>query len=102
MYLLRNLVVFGYVKMTSKDKTELSPDESNAFELLERGVLVALYHTKPIELFDVQKYKKDYMDEKITTDVCGLGIYPDLSEIECAGTGNFSRMFVFNLNSFFL
>jgi len=87
LYLLQNLIASGYVKMKSTDKTTLSPGESNVFELLERGVLIALYHTKPIELFDVPKYKKDYMDEKITTDVCGLGIYPDLSEIESAGTG---------------
>jgi len=87
LYLMQNLVTSGYVKIPSKDRKKLSPEESEVFRLLERGVIVALYHTKPIELFDVPKYKKDYMDEKITSDVCGLGIYPDLYEIESAGTG---------------
>lgn len=87
VYLLRTLVVSGYVKMPSKNKEKLSPDEVDVFQLLERGVLVALYHTKPIALFDVPKYKNDFMDEKIKTDICGYGIYPDLYEIESAGSG---------------
>jgi len=87
LYLLRHLVVSGYVKMPSNDKTKLSPDESDVFTLLERAVLVALYHTKPIELFDVPKFKNDFMDEKVKTDICGFGIYPDLYEVESVGTG---------------
>lgn len=87
LYLLRNLVASGYVKMPSKNAEKLSPDEGDVFQLLERGILVALYHTKPIELFDVPKYKNDFMDEKVKTDVCGYGIYPDLYEIESAGSG---------------
>merc|ERR1712106_872710 len=87
LYLLRHLVVSGYVKMPSNDKTKLSPDETDVFTLLERAVLVALYHTKPIELFDVPKFKNDFMDEKVKTDICGFGIYPDLYEVESVGTG---------------
>merc|ERR1711936_9460 len=87
LYLLRNLVACGYVKMASKDKSKLSPYEADVFTLLERAVLVALYHTKPIELFDVPKFKNNYIDDKITTDVCGYGIYPDPHEIESAGIG---------------
>jgi len=87
LYLLRNLVVSGYVKVPSKDDEALNQDEADVFQLLERGVLVALYHTKPIELFDVPKYKNDFMDGKITVDICGYGIYPDLYEVESAGTG---------------
>jgi len=87
LYLLRNLVVSGYVQLPSKDNTKLSPDEADVFQLLERAVLVALYHTKPIELLDVPKYKSDFIDGKIKEDICGFGIYPDLYEIESAGSG---------------
>jgi len=87
LFLLRNLVVSGYVKLPSKNNTKLSPDEADVFQLLERAVLVALYHTKPIELIDVPKYKNDFMDENIKRDVCGFGIYPDIYEIESAGSG---------------
>jgi len=87
LYLLRNLVVSGYVQLPSKDNTKLSPDEADVFQLLERAVLVALYHTKPIELLDVPKYKSDFIEGKIKEDICGFGIYPDLYEIESAGSG---------------
>jgi len=87
LYLLRNLVASGYVGTPSPNKEKLSPDEADVFQLLERAILVALHHTKPIELFDVPKYKNDFIDEKVKTDICGYGIYPDLAEIETAGTG---------------
>jgi len=87
LYLLRNLVVSGYVKLPSKTNTKLSPEEADVFQLLERAVLVSLYHTKPIELIDVPKYKSDFIDKDIKRDICGFGIYPDLQEIESAGVG---------------
>ena len=66
---------------------KLSQDELDAFTLLERAVLVAIHNTHPIEIFDVPKQKKGYMDTPIVTDPCAYGIYPDLTVIENAGTG---------------
>eukprot|EP00092_Neocalanus_flemingeri_P004085 GFUD01004397.1.p1 GENE.GFUD01004397.1~~GFUD01004397.1.p1 ORF type:complete len:687 (+),score=157.59 GFUD01004397.1:181-2241(+) len=86
-YFLQNLFSSGYLPL--QNKTKLSPNEYDVFTLLERAVLVALYHTKPIELLDIPKCKKDFMDEtnEIKIDICGFGIYPDLYEVETAGTG---------------
>ena len=55
--------------------------------MLERAVMVALYHTRPIELLDVPKKKTGYQETPVTTDPCAFGIYPDLPQIEAAGKG---------------
>ena len=55
--------------------------------MLERAVMVALYHTRPIELLDVPKKKNGYQDTPINTDSCAYGIYPDLPQIEASGKG---------------
>ena len=65
----------------------MSDDELDVFKVLERAVMVALYHTRPIELLDVPKKKNGYQDTPINTDSCAYGIYPDLPQIEAAGKG---------------
>jgi len=87
LYLTKNLVSSGYVRIPSKDKTNLSNDELDVFKVLERAVMVALYHTRPIELLDVPKKKTGYQETPVTTDPCAFGIYPDLPQIEAAGKG---------------
>jgi len=87
LYLLHNLVTSGYVRTPSKGTGNLNAEECDTFKLLERAVLIALRHTKPIELYDVPKQKNDFLEGKVKTDVCGYGIYPDLYEMESAGTG---------------
>merc|ERR1712080_34601 len=35
----------------------------------------------------IPKEKKNYLEEPVKTDAAGFGVYPDLQEIEEAGTG---------------
>ena len=57
------------------------------FKLLERAVLVSIFHISPIHLFDVPKKKNGYIDTKVTRDVCAFGVYPDLPPIEAVSAG---------------
>ena len=57
------------------------------FKLLERAVLVSIFHVRPIHLFDVPKKKNGYIDTKVARDVCAFGIYPDLPRIEAVAAG---------------
>ena len=58
---------------------------------------MALYHTHPIELFDVPKQKKGYLDMPVVTDVCAFGIYPDLRTLQEAGKGTGKVFFITTL-----
>ena len=40
-----------------------------------------------MNLIDVPKEKKNFLDGTVKTDVCSFGIYPDMPEIEEAGKG---------------
>ena len=82
-----NVYLYIFPRIPSKDKTNLSNDELDVFKVLERAVMVALYHTRPIELLDVPKKKTGYQETPVTTDPCAFGIYPDLPQIEAAGKG---------------
>jgi len=59
----------------------------NVFHLLSRAVLVALRHTRPIEIMEVPKSKTGILDTDIGVSVCGYGIYPDLHSLERIATG---------------
>ena len=54
---------------------------------MERAVLVAMFHTRPIEILDVPKKKNGFIDSKVVRDVCAYGIYPDLPHIESVAAG---------------
>ena len=84
--------------MPSKDSASLSSDELDVYSLLERAVMVAMYHTRPIELLDVPRKKNGYIDTPVNSDVCAYGIYPDLDEIEAAGKGPERHVFSWNLD----
>jgi len=99
LYLTKNLVSSGFVRIPSKDKTKLSDDELDVFKVLERAVMVALYHTRPIELLDVPKKKNGYQDTPINTDSCAYGIYPDLPQIEASGKGPEKHVFTWFLDN---
>lgn len=76
-----------FSRVPSKDGSALSQDELEVFSLAERAVLVALAHSRPIQLMNVPKDKKGYMETALVTDVCAFGIYPDLPAIEAASKG---------------
>ena len=42
---------------------------------------------REIILYDVPKEKKNFLDGEVAIHVCGFGIYPDIYELEQAGTG---------------
>merc|ERR1712037_367530 len=65
----------------------LSKDQLAAFTLLQRAILVALFHTKEITLLDVPKEKKNFLDGEVAIHVSGFGIYPDIYELEQAAAG---------------
>lgn len=90
LYLTRHLQVSGYVRTPSKSG-DFNAEELQIYGLLNRAILVALRHTRRIEILDVPKEKKDMGDE-VVRDTCGFGIYPDLSQIEEAGTGDKSHV----------
>ena len=75
------------LRSASKDEKSLGEEQLKVFRLLERAVLVAMFHTRPIQLFDVPKKKTGYIETKIGTDVCAFGIYPDLANIEAVAAG---------------
>ena len=60
------------------------------FSLCERAVLVSMFHSRPVQIYDVPKKKNGYIDTKVVTDVCAYGIYPDLPNIEAVATGGTS------------
>ena len=84
-----------FTRIPSKDGSGLSQDELDVFSLAERGLLVALAHSRPITLMDVPKKKAGYMETPLVTDTCAYGIYPDLPAIQSASKGqrrtNYSR-----------
>ena len=84
-----------FTRIPSKDVSGLSQDELDVFSLAERGLLVALAHSRPITLMDVPKKKAGYMETPLVTDTCAYGIYPDLPAIQSASKGqrrtNYSR-----------
>jgi len=79
-YLTNNLAVSGYISSGG-------PKEDDVFSLLYRAVLVALRHTRPIEILEVPKNKQDILDNDIGVSICGYGIYPDLPGLEAVSTG---------------
>lgn len=89
LFLVRCLSSSGYVRSTSNDPSSISltSEQTELYKLLQMAVLVAIYHTQPITLFDVPKDKKGMLGEDVKIDTCGFGIYPDLDEIEEAGSG---------------
>lgn len=83
MFLLRCLQVSGH----TPPGPALGRDQLPVLTLLQTSLLVSLHHTREITLFDIPKVKKDFMEETVKTDVCGFGIFPDLRDMEQAGTG---------------
>ena len=57
------------------------------FGLCERAVLVSMFHSRPIQIYDIPKKKNGYLDTKVVTDVCAYGIYPDLARLEAVSSG---------------
>jgi len=85
LFFLNCLEVSGFTKAGSKEG--LSKDQLAIFSLLQRAILVALYHTKDMTLYEVPKEKKNFLDGEVVIHVSGFGIYPDIYELEQAGTG---------------
>ena len=54
--------------------------------------LFCILFSRENNLFDIPKDKKDYMDAEVKSDTCAFAIYPDLLEIEEAGTGTSSQL----------
>ena len=77
------------LRSAGKDEKSLGEEELKVFRLLERAVLVSIFHLRPIHLFDVPKKKNGYIDTKVERDVCAFGIYPDLPRIEAVAAGEF-------------
>ena len=82
------------MRSANKDEKSLSEEQLKVFKLLERAVLVAMFHTRPIQLFEVPKKKNGYIETKIGTDVCAFGIYPDLAHIEAVAAGECKILFL--------
>jgi len=91
LYLTRNLAVSGYIRQTSKSR-ELNAEETEVFRLTYQAILVALRHTRKIELLEVPSDKKEMVEDEVSRDACGYGIYPDLHQILQAGTGEKSHV----------
>ena len=53
---------------------------------------ICILFSRENNLFDIPKDKKDYMDAEVKSDTCAFAIYPDLLEIEEAGTGTSSHL----------
>jgi len=85
LFFLRCLEVSDFTKAGSGPG--LSKDQLAVFTLLQRAILVALYHTKEIVLYDVPKEKKNFLDGEVAIHVCGFGIYPGIHELEQAAAG---------------
>jgi len=85
LFFLRCLEVADFTKAGSG--AGLSKDQLAAFTLLQRAILVALFHTKEITLLDVPKEKKNFLDGEVAIHVSGFGIYPDIYELEQAAAG---------------
>merc|ERR1712107_139218 len=85
LFFLNCLEVSGFTKAGSKEG--LNKDQLAIFSLLQRAILVALYHTKDMTLYEVPKEKKNFLDGEVVIHVSGFGIYPDIYELEQAGTG---------------
>jgi len=85
VFFLRCLEVSGFTKAGSGPG--LTKDQLAVFSLLQRAILVALFHTKEIILYDVPKEKKNFLEGEVAIHVSGFGIYPDIYELEEAGTG---------------
>ena len=102
LFFLNCLEVSGFTKAGSKEG--LSKDQLAVFSLLQRAILVALYHTKygrpamsiasqifhdfrDMTLYEVPKEKKNFLDGEVVIHVSGFGIYPDIYELEQAASG---------------
>merc|ERR1711994_1046778 len=85
LFFLNCLEVSGFTKAGSKEG--LNKDQLAIFSLLQRAILVALYHTKDMTLYEVPKEKKNFLDGEVVIHVSGFGIYPDIYELEQAATG---------------
>ena len=86
---IRQLGLIIFFRSASKDGKSLAEEELKVFKLLERAVLVSIFHLRPIHLLDVPKKKNGYIDTKVERDVCAFGIYPDLPRIEASAAGEF-------------
>ena len=51
--------------------------------------LIVFFHVifREIILYDVPKEKKNFLEGEVAIHVSGFGIYPDIYELEEAGTG---------------
>ena len=83
-----------FFRSASKDDKSLAEEELKVFKLLERAVLVSIFHLRPIHLFDVPKKKNGYLDTKVERDVCAFGLYPDLPRIEAVAAGEWILAFL--------
>ena len=86
---IQQLGLIIFFRSASKDGKSLAEEELKVFKLLERAVLVSIFHLRPIHLLDVPKKKNGYIDTKVERDVCAFGIYPDLPRIEAVAAGEF-------------